>query len=305
MIRASFMAGIVACLVAAACGPVRAETLVYRHQGIERAADLYRPAAARNGPSPLVVALHGLNQDIEGLRRWLPLQPIADRDGFVVVSPVAVDLQWSYGRPVIKPMPAVGGEAVDDIGFIRLLIDDLIAKKIADPKRIYVTGMSRGGLMSFTVVCALADRVAAAAALITPMTEYQRDDCKPSRVVPILVLAGTADSIQPFDGAKWPLGRLLSVPETMNFWRMLHGCRRRHSAPLPHRREDDPTRVDVVTWSGCATQTPPVLYRVSGGGHRLPSLDDTPESPSTYGMRNRDFDTAATVWGFFKPLGLP
>ncbi len=199
-------------------------------------------------------------------------------------------------------MPAVGGEPVDDTGFLRLLIDDLIAKKIADPKRVYVTGMSRGGLMAFTVACALADRVAATAPLITPMTEYQRDDCKPARVTPMLVLAGTADPSEPFNGVNWPMGRLLSVPETMNFWRLLHGCQGRNVTPLAHRHDSDPTRVFVVSWTGCTAGAPLILYRVGRGGHRLPSLDDTPEAASKYGLRNRDFDTADAVWTFFKNL---
>lgn len=120
-------------------------------------------------------------------------------------------------------MPAIGNEPVDDVGFIRQMIDDLIARKIADPKRIYVTGMSRGGLMSFTVACALA-----------------------------------------------------------------------------HRHDDDPKRVIVVTWTRCTTKEPLVLYRVRGGGHRVPSLDNSPDRSGKYGLRNRDFDTIETVWAFFK-----
>jgi len=305
MIHARWFACIVTSLAAFACGSAAAETQVYQYQGIERSAELYQPVAPHPGPHPLVVALHGLDQNVASLRRWLPLESIADREGFVVVSPVAIDGRWNYGRPVVKPMPAVGNEPVDDIGFIRLLIDDLIAKKIADPQRVYVTGMSRGGMMAFTVACALADRVAAVAPLITPMTEYQREDCKPARAIPMLVIAGTADPSQPFNGVKWPMGRLLSVPETMNFWRTLHGCTRPETTPLAHRQDSDPTRVIVVAWTDCKTAAALQLYRVRGGGHRLPSLDDTPEQPSKYGLRSRDFDTAETVWAFFKPLHLP
>lgn len=296
---------VVAGIAALICATATAETLVYRHQGLERSAVLYQPNRPHSGARPLVVVLHGINQKLESLRGWLPLEAVADREGFVIASPVAIDLQWSYGRPVNKPMPAVGNEPVDDVGFIRLLIDDLIAKKIADPQRIYVTGLSRGGLMTFTVACALADRVAAAAPLITPMTEYQREDCKPVRAMPLLVLAGTDDPSQPFDGVKLPMGRLLSVPETMNYWRMLHGCTRRQPTPLAHRQESDPTRVEIVVWTACKTEAPVELYLVRGGGHRLPSLDDTPEPASKFGLRNHDFDTTAMVWSFFKPLSLP
>jgi polyhydroxybutyrate depolymerase len=267
-------------------------------------AELYQPAEPAAGPRPLLVVLHGLGQTVESLRRWLPFELVAALESFVIVYPVAVDLRWSYGRPVIKPMPAVGTAPVDDIGFIQRLIDDLVAKRIADPKRVYVTGLSRGGLMSYTVACALADRVAAAAPLISPMTEYQREDCKPTRVMPILVVAGAADSSQPFNGVNWPMGRLPSVPAKMNFWRTLHGCHHKDTTPLVHRHENDPTSVVVVTWTECKSEAPVRLYLVRGGGHRIPLLDDSPEPASKAGLRNRDFDTAEVVWAFFKPRSL-
>jgi len=115
----------------------------------------------------VVIGLYGHGQTIEKFRNWLHLDATADREHFVVVYPDAVDHDWSYGRPIVKPMPAVDGEPVDDVGFIRLIIDNLVETKRADPARIYVIGLSRGGLMTYTLACALADRIAAAAAAIT------------------------------------------------------------------------------------------------------------------------------------------
>ena len=169
----------------------------------------------------------GLNGTGENYHTWSGFGAVADREGFVTVYPDAIEKRWSYGRPIIAPMPALAGEPVDDTGFIRRLIDDLVGKGIADPARVYVTGSSRGGLMAYTLACALADRIAAAAALITGMTDLQRDDCRPARPVPIMMIAGTSDTSQPYDGMRFATGRLLSVPDTMEFWRMpawMHGA---------------------------------------------------------------------------------
>lgn len=295
-----------ACLFFAAASHA-AEIVTITHQGVARTAVLHQPAATVGRAAPLVIALHGLGGSGENFRSFARLDAVAEREGFVAVYPDAIAKAWSYGRPINQPMPTVGDETVDDLGFLRLLIDDLVGRKIADPARIYVTGISRGGLMAYTLACALADRIAAAAPLITSMTEYQRDDCQPARPVPIAVVAGTADREQSFDGGQARLGRLLSVPDTMEFWRTLHGCTRRDRRTLPHRDPADPTRVIVTEWNGCRSNANPVLYRVAGGGHQLPSLQPSgnPMSEERFGPRNRDMETADEVWNFFREFSLP
>jgi polyhydroxybutyrate depolymerase len=276
-----------------------AESLTFTHQGIERTVLLHQAGTAL-APRPVVIALHGLNQSVDRLRESLRLDQAAEREGFIVAYPVAIDLIWNYGRPINKPGPTVSGALVDDLGFVRRLIDELVARKLADSTRIYATGVSRGGLMAFTLACVAADRLAAVAPLITGMTEYQLQDCRPSRPVPIMVLAGTADRAQAFGGAQGPLGRLMSVPDTMNFWRQQHGCAGRMARPLPHRNADDPTSILLVEWGGCRTGAAPQLYRVEGGGHQLPSVSAGP-NPN---LRNRDVETADEIWAFFKRFRL-
>jgi polyhydroxybutyrate depolymerase len=289
-------------IVAFAVAAVRADdTVRHTHQGVERTAVLHQAAGAA-GPVPLVIALQGLGQSTDALRNTLKLDPVADREGFAVLYPDAVEHKWSYGRPIIQSMPTVGGETVDDVGFLRHLLDDLVARKVADPARIYVTGMSRGGLMAFTVACALADRIAAAAALITGMTDSQREDCHPARPVPIMTLAGTNDWAQAYDGWIAATGRLLSVPETMEFWRALHGCGQQDRQMLPHRDDRDRTRVILVEWSDCRSGARLRLYRVNGGGHQIPSLTAIADAQSEqrWGLRNRDVETAEEVWAYVK-----
>lgn len=271
-----------------------------QHQGVERIAVLHQ-AAGTATPAPLVIALHGRGQTTRQLRDDLKLDAVADREGLVVLYPDAVDLTWSYGRPINQPMPMVGSDPVDDIGFIRRLLDDLVSGRIADTRRVYVVGSSRGGLMTFTLACTLDDRIAAAAALITGMTDHQRDECRPSRPVPMLALAGTNDRTQAYDGWLLAAGRLLSVPETMEFWRALHGCTQQDGRSLPHRDKNDRTRILLVEWSGCKSAARLRLYRVEGGGHLLPSLAPVePTPPSKSGLRNNDIDTADEVWAYFK-----
>jgi polyhydroxybutyrate depolymerase len=278
------------------------EVVKLTHQGTERTAVLHRPATAAAGPRPLVIALHGQGGSGADFRRWAGLDPVADREGFVAVYPDAVDGRWSYGRPIILPMPALGNETVDDLGFLRALVAHLVGRGIADAAKIYVYGVSRGGLMAFTMACALDDVIAAAAPVVTGMTVHQREDCKPTRPVPIVVIAGTNDTTQWYDGWLFPAGRLLSVPESLEFWRLQHRCTGQQARLLPHRRADDRTRVALIEWTGCAGASPLRLYRVQGGGHQLPSTagGSTLLSDPKFGLRNADIETAEEVWAFFK-----
>jgi polyhydroxybutyrate depolymerase len=277
------------------------DVLTFTLQGIKRTATLYRPAELQDGPAPVLIALHGRGQTVESFREWLHFETAADREQFLVAYPEAVETDWSYGRPILKPMPAVNGEIVDDVAFIRRLIDELTISKQVNPARIYVAGISRGGLMAYTIACALADRVAAVAAVISPMTEYQRQDCRPAKPVPLMVVAGTHDRLQPYDGWLAPAGRLLSVPETMEYWRAQNGCRNQRWVDIPHLEPSDPTRIWLLQWTDCESGKSLRLYRVNGGGHQAPSLaPSSQEEIKKFGLRNRDVESADEIWSFVK-----
>ena len=83
-----------------------------------------------------------------------------------------------------------------------------------------------------------------------------------------------------------PVG-FLSVAETMEFWRLQHGCSGQKATLLPHRLAADPTRVELVEWIGCRTDNVVWLYRVAGGGHQVPSSPQCPRA----GCAKRDGKT--------------
>jgi polyhydroxybutyrate depolymerase len=297
-----FFLGAILVSVAAWLGQARADEVVtLTHQGVERMATIYKPPGLPGGPAATVIGLYGRGQGVEHFRDWLHLDAAANREHFLVVYPDAIDKEWSYGRPIVREMATVNGEPADDLGFIRRLIDDLIQTQRADPARIYVTGASRGGLMTYTIACALADRIAAAAPLIAGMTEYQREACKPAKPLPIVSVDGTNDTDLRYDGWMDPLGRLLSIPETMEYWRVQNGCTKQSGKDVQHRDRADPTRIWLIDWTDCTTGAPVRLYRVNGGGHQVPSLSPNAETNQQhFGNRNHDIETADEVWSFFK-----
>jgi polyhydroxybutyrate depolymerase len=283
------------------------ELLKLSHQGVQRAALLHQPAPTVGHPAPVLIALHGLGGTGSDFERSSGFDAVADREGFAVVYPDAIDGKWSYGRPIIAAMPMIGDQTVDDLGFLRMVIGELVDRKVADPSRIYVSGVSRGGLMTYTLACALSDRIAAVAPMITGMTDHQIEDCHPGRPMPLMLIAGTNDNAQIYDGWIYAAGRQASVVESLEYWRVLDGCTGQEGEPLPHRNPSDRTRVTVIKWTGCRNDTEILLYKVIGGGHQLPSLaeDTNPMNEQKRGFRNHDIESAEEVWSFVKQFSLP
>jgi polyhydroxybutyrate depolymerase len=272
-------------------------SLTIEHQGVARHYLLHQPAGDAP-PRPLLVYLHGRRPAGWQNHTQGEIDAAADREGFIAAYPVALEGRWNYTGQLSDKV-RIGDEIADDVGFIGKLIDRLSADNLVDPNRVYAYGESRGGLMAFELMCRMAQRIAAAAPLITGMTAGQRDACSPSRPVPLFAVDGTADPIQWYDGWLSPTGRLLSVAETMEFWRVQHGCSGQKATLLPHRNAADPTRVQLVEWTGCRTADAVRLYRVAGGGHQVPSFTAAPEGwVREAGRQNQDFETIDEFWKF-------
>lgn len=292
--RYLIVAAIWLCASAAAAADI---DLAIEHQGGARRAILHVPAAA-SGKLPVIVYLHGRRPEGWINHTLSQLDTVSDRDGVLAAYPEAIGFAWNYA-PGIRDAQKAGDAEADDVGFLVKLIDRLISAHSADPARIYVQGDSRGGLMTFAVMCRLADKIAAAGAYISGMTDRQVADCKPTRAVPLMAVGGTNDFIQFYDGELSPDRRLLSIPETMEFWRVRHGCTGQDFKSVPHRLADDPTRITLITWTGCAVEDAVRLYRVNGGGHQVPMFaPGNPEWIKKAGRVNHDIETAEEFWTF-------
>ncbi len=310
-------------LLAALSSPVAAQTSrEIEHQGVKRAVIVSNADAAKEAPKPLLIVLHGRRSPEEPHRASRLLDVLAAREEFVVAYPAGVNGRWDYPEQPADTLTIPGKDGsldllpdrsrqpADDVGFVVTLIERLVSERIADRNRIYVSGASNGGLLTYGLMCLTSDRLAAAAVLIANMSEAQMAACKPARAVPAVFVAGTADRIMPYDGMITPTGhRLASVPETLEFWRKRHGCRAQLVA-----RPQDPKEPRATNWSridlnSCDGTHPGVhlrFFRIEGGGHTLPSLSpQSPEDLAKNGRRSADFETSVEVWSFLKQWSLP
>jgi polyhydroxybutyrate depolymerase len=260
-------------------------------------------------PAPLVIVLHGNTQTGAAMVERTSWPAVARREHFGVVFPDGLNRAWADLRPNTKRAGRAPPEGIDDVGFIVRLIEKFIADGTADPKRIYVTGLSNGGAMTMTMIGARADLFAAAATVIFNLTDDMANAIHPSRPVPMLMINGTADPLIPYEGgrgsSRFAVPGFWSTMKTFDFWRRVNGCELQNaaSADLDHRDPSDRTTVTLIE-SRCPPGRDVVLYRINNGGHRMPGSFSDARFPriasALLGPQNRDIDGAELIWAFFK-----
>jgi polyhydroxybutyrate depolymerase len=285
-------------------GPAQADTIVI--DGVTRTFTAQLPTSR---PAPLVIVLHGNMQTSADMIAHTSWPTVAKREQFSVAFPDGLNRAWEDLRPHDKRGGRTPPDGTDDVAFIAKLVEKYTADGVADPKRVYVTGLSNGGAMTMTLACKRADLFAAAASVIMNLTDDSAQACHPSRAVPMLIMNGTADPLVPYEGgrgtSRFAMDGFWSTEETLLFWRRINGCDAGDAAStdLDDRDTSDQTTVTRVA-SRCPQGRDAVLYRINEGGHRMPaSFPDTRFSRLVnfmLGPQNHDIDGAETIWAFFK-----
>jgi polyhydroxybutyrate depolymerase len=260
-------------------------------------------------PAPLVVVLHGNTQTGSDMTTRTSWPAVAKREHVGVVFPDGLNRAWADLRPNANRAGRAPPKGTDDVGFVVRLIEKFVADGTADPKRIYVTGLSNGGAMTMTMICARADLFTAAASVIINLTDDMANACHPSRPVAMLMMNGTADPLIPYQGgrgtSRFAVAGFWSTERTFDFWRHANGCQTQDasSVELDHRDPADKTAVTRIE-SRCAQGRDVVLYRINNGGHRMPGSSADARFPrlvnALLGPQNRDIDGAETIWAFFR-----
>lgn len=262
---------------------------------------------------PLVIVLHGSGACAEQvlgmafphspLSLWLE---IAEREQLVVVAPDGVKQRgkraWNDGYSAIASNPDV-----DDVGFIAAIIDRAVADDDIDPGRVYVIGVSKGGMMAYRLAAELGPKLAAFCAVLAGMP-VARGYAAPSLPLSALVVAGTADPFIPYQGGKrWYtlhfMAPMLGIESTVALWRRLADLPERPARCRQiERSPGDPTQASLTVWGEDPAAIQVALLTIVGGGHAEPSRSR--RYPAMFnrfpGRQNGDFEIAEQAWEFFK-----
>ncbi|UXI04010.1 alpha/beta hydrolase family esterase [Photobacterium sp. TY1-4] len=280
-------------------------------KGIVRDFYLHLPPPDKTSTSAaaVVIALHGGGRtDGDELAQRAGFERLAAQDGMIIVYPNGITAQWNDGREKAARRSREV-MSVDDVGFLSALIEHLVAEYHADPKRIFMMGLSNGGMMTLRMGCEASEKLAAIAPVIANMPANLINRCTPKTSLPVLLMNGTADPLVPWSGGDVgfltkKMGKVASTDATLEFW-----LRQNHCDPLPSItifadiNTDDHSRVRRLRYQCQPSPLEVVLYQIEGGGHNFPG-SRTPDLPRLLGPKNMDIHGAQEIWQFFKQHGL-
>lgn len=216
-------------------------------------------------PAPTLVVLHGATISADLTLRWSGFAEAAAAHGFAAVFPEGIYRLWNDAR----------GDKLsssDDVGFLRQLNKELVGRGVADPARIYIAGISNGGMMTLRMLCEAPELYAGAATVIANMPAEAGASCQLKKPMPVVMFNGTADPLVPYRGGGVGLtgsrGNVWAAERTAAFIAHANGC----SAPAERAvgtSGGGPIKVMRLDWSGCSSGRTVTLYRVEGGGHQL------------------------------------
>ncbi|MBT0667415.1 esterase [Novosphingobium profundi] len=273
-------------------------------QGRDRTFTVHQPdTAPPPGGFPVILAFHGGGMQGAQMAKLTHLDRTADTHGFIAVYPDGIDKHWNDGRTTIR-------NPQDDVGFVKALLAKLAAQSAVDPRRIYATGISNGALFAERLGCDLASQISGIAPVAGTLPVDTTPKCHPARPVAVLQIDGTRDPIMPFEGGsvadfggRGEGGNVLSVTETLAFWRAHNGC----GAPvrpetLAMNARFDRTRIVRTRSQGCPRMAPVELLTVVNGGHTWPGGPQY--APRIFvGLASQQIDASAQIAEFF--LNLP
>ena len=254
--------------------------------GRVRSYRLYRPTdlPAR---APLVVMLHGGFGDAALAERAYGWDAQADAGHFVVAYPEGINRAWAVGGGCCG---VPGRTGVDDVAFVRTVVDDVARRVPIDRRRIYATGISNGGMFAYRLAC---DTSIFAA--IGPVAATLLGPCRSPAAVSVIHIHGTADSRIRFDGAPGDGAERIdgpAVPALISRWRAVDRC----GDPTVHR--DDPV---TTSSSSCPQGRAVTLVTVAGAGHQWPGSTPRPGLERALGIDppSQALDATRVIWRFF------
>jgi polyhydroxybutyrate depolymerase len=257
-----------------------------------------------SAPTPLVLAFHGGGSSPEQMVGFCGLNNKANREGFIVVYPKGTGRTERFSS--FNAGNCCGHAAkygVDDVKFTAAMLDDLQRVLNIDPRRVFATGMSNGGMMAYRLASELSDRVAAVAPVAGTLA---LDECRPARPVSVLHFHGTRDQYVPLEGGKGPrsLSRVHfhSVQYALDCWIRAGGCPLEPEVTELPDAQGEGMPVTRKIWSpgddGCEV----ILYLIAGGGHTWPGR--APTLPML-GRSTLNISANDLMWDFFRRHPMP
>lgn len=184
--------------------------LEFEHEGLVRSYELRIPASYTGAtPVPLHFDIHPWYTNAWIMDQMTDFRSDAERDGFILAQPNGIERSWNSGPKCCAP---ANEDGLDDVGVIRAIRDELVAKGLnIDPARVFLDGMSNGGYLSNRIACEHPDFAAGIAVVVGSIGYASVEECQPSEPVAVLMISGGDDNVE-------------SRNETFGRWLELNQC---------------------------------------------------------------------------------
>ena len=254
-----------------------------KRQNLDREFFVYIPDGIDDStPVPLLFGLHGYTSRAVWFLGYSDFQPIADEEKFIIIYPQGSILQ-STGQTHWNVGGWTTSSSTDDVDFISSLIDWSAENYNINLKRVYSTGMSNGGYMSYRLACDLSSKTAAIASVTGSMTPETFNTCSPNHPTAVLQIHGDVDGVVPYYG-DWK-GR--SIPDVMNYWKEYNDCQIEDISNVPDVNEDGDGGFFFL-YDQCLADIQSELYLMTNMGHEWPRFSN-----------GNDINAAQVIWQFF------
>lgn len=270
--------------------------------GVQRLFRLYIPTAYNPAnPVPLILNLHGYTSNAAQQESYGDFRKIADTAHFIIVHAQGLptsgsSLGWTNFYPVTTPNT--------DLQFLSNLIDTISSRYNINSNRVYSTGMSNGGFMTYDLACFLSTKIAAIASVTGSMTSTHFSACNPQHPMPVMVIHGTGDLVVRYDGTAGtlngvPTGPCTPVQTMIDYWVNYNNC---NSTPtftaVPNSSTTDNCTAEHYVYNGGDDGSTVEHYKIIGGGHSWPG------APFNINITNMDFSASKEIWRFFSKYSL-
>ncbi|MGX9734457.1 esterase PHB depolymerase [Janthinobacterium sp. HH104] len=269
--------------------PAQVSSLVYKED--KRRYIVYTPPSYQSAPQqafPVVFNFHGGGMSMAEQMLYTQMNKTAERHQFIVVYPQGIKQDWNVGFG----MDYLAG--TDDVGFTQAMLSKLKQDYRIDDKRIYATGLSRGGFFALRLAAELPQQFAAVASVGAPMPEPVVRHHQQRGKVGMLLIQGTADKVVLYEGKA---AGYLSAQGTFDYWRKHNGID--GATPQPRLIPGPAGDTTQVSWleqgAGGASVA---LLTVKDGGHTWPGADAF-NIGLPIGKTTRAVDANDVIWEFF------
>lgn len=286
-------------------------TVTLQHGGRERSAIVHVP---RHAPElrvlPVVVNFHGGGGHGANQKEYSLLDALAESENFIAVYPNGTGrlsgrlLTWNAGSCCAYSVL----NKIDDVGFVRVLIDELAEKFPINRRRVYATGLSNGGMMSHRLAAEASDVVAAVAPVAGGAV---LPTIKSSRAVPVMHIHSVDDPRALYAGGLGPPFPLTknqvlhpNVDEMIKRRAEHNGCAAEPA--VAERRADRNGRGHTAikyVYANCRDGAEVVLWKLTGAGHVWPGGKQK-VLERILGPSTDIIDANREMWEFFKRFAL-